>query len=104
MPGDAFASESRGQSATRADEETLGQALVGKEAPPARPDIGVGLDRQRKPVNVDRWDKLLLCPALIALFGIAAWFRASSLSTSPGPFADEACSGIQGAHLIQGKP
>lgn len=53
---------------------------------------------------VNRWDKLLLGLALVALFGLGVWFRASSLLTSPHPFADEASSGIQGAHLIQGKP
>ena len=48
--------------------------------------------------------RILLAANLAALFGLALWFRVTSLESFPEPNGDEAWYGVQAEHLLQGRP
>ena len=48
--------------------------------------------------------RTLTALALVALFGLGAWFRASSIETMPFPNGDEAWHGIQASKMSRGEP
>jgi len=53
---------------------------------------------------MSRMTRPLTALALIVLFGVGAWFRASSLEAMPFPNGDEAWHGIQAAKMARGEP
>jgi len=52
---------------------------------------------------MSRMTRSLTALALVALFGLGAWFRASSLEAMPFPDADEAWHGVQAVRMAAGR-
>ena len=52
---------------------------------------------------MSRMTRSLTALALVALFGLGAWFRASSLEAMPFPDADEAWHGLQAVRMAEGR-
>ncbi|MBX6312137.1 MAG: hypothetical protein IRY99_04345 [Isosphaeraceae bacterium] len=54
-------------------------------------------------MKLEKGLSIALTLALVVLFGLAIWFRISSLKAAPQPFEDEAYFGVQTAHLLAGE-